>query len=244
MRITVNPVLDMETLTWVANDGVYDYTGPILLFGGKSAEAKANEAAQQAFYAATTAQQATTFSEQQDLYNSVKAVTAPIIAAGPNQYGYSPAEDALLRSTIEDTASQATANAITGTQLREKQATGGTDVLGTGGSAQLEATANILGEQSKAKQIAQEKLSGYAAGNLNYENALNALSGVTGSPTAYTSAASGVGQAATGAIQLADSERSTLLSSLLGGAIKGVTEGATGGLGTAVSTLGSGNFGW
>ncbi|MGD0248919.1 MAG: hypothetical protein ABSB75_07695, partial [Candidatus Limnocylindrales bacterium] len=115
---------------WVANDGTYEYDGPILLFGGPSAESKANEAAQTAFYQQTTQQQQQIYGEQQQLYNTVIGATAPIIAKGPQQYGYTPEVDALLRSTITDTANQATANAITGTQLREQQKTGGTDVLG------------------------------------------------------------------------------------------------------------------
>jgi hypothetical protein len=228
MKITINPVLDLETMRWVSNDGTYEYDGPVLLFGGPSAESKANEAAQTAFYQQTTQQQQQIYGEQQQLYNTVIGATAPIIAKGPQQYGYTPEVDALLRSTITDTANQATANAITGTQLREQQKTGGTDVLGTGGQAQLEAQANVLGEQSKAKQLSAEKLSGYQAGQQLYSEALGALSGVTGNPTAYTSAATGAGQGATSAINLADSERSTLLTSLLGGAIQGGLTLATG----------------
>lgn len=30
MKITINPRLDMETLEWVFNDGVYDYDGPVM----------------------------------------------------------------------------------------------------------------------------------------------------------------------------------------------------------------------
>ena len=46
MKITINPSLDIETLRWVANDGVFEYFGPLILFGGPSAEAKANVLAQ------------------------------------------------------------------------------------------------------------------------------------------------------------------------------------------------------
>ena len=63
------------------------------------------------------------------------------------------------------------------------------------------------------------------------------------SPTAYSGAATGAGNAATGAINLADSERSQLLNSLLGGAAQGALGVATGGLGNALGTLpGIGNF--
>ena len=32
MKITINPVLDMETLQWISNDGVYEYDGPVMKF--------------------------------------------------------------------------------------------------------------------------------------------------------------------------------------------------------------------
>src|SRR5579859_2082559 len=105
--------------------------------GGPSAESKANEAAQTSFYKETTAQQKTTFGEQQDLYNRVIAITAPIIAKGPNQYGFTPEVDALLRSNIIDTAERGEANVINATQLAERQKAGGAAVLPSGASAQL-----------------------------------------------------------------------------------------------------------
>jgi hypothetical protein len=32
MKVTINPTLDMETLQWVSNDGVYEYDGPVMKF--------------------------------------------------------------------------------------------------------------------------------------------------------------------------------------------------------------------
>lgn len=43
MRITINPVLDMETLTFVSNDGVYNYDGPVIKFD-RAAQASAKDA--------------------------------------------------------------------------------------------------------------------------------------------------------------------------------------------------------
>jgi hypothetical protein len=239
MRVTINPQLDIESLTWVENDGVYEYEGPVVWFGGPSAEAKANESAQTAFYQAVTQQQQQTFSEHQDMYNLMVGITSGIIAKGPQQYGYTPEVDALLRSNIESTSDAATASTINATKLAEQQKAGGAAVLPTGASAQLEEDARVLGEQTKATNLSNEKLSGYAAGEQLYQNALNNLSGTIGSPTSYTTAATGAGSGATSAINLADSERSTLLSSLLGGAIQGGLGFATGG---ASNILAGGSF--
>src|SRR6267142_2373680 len=192
--------------------------------GGPSAESKANEKSQMDFYKTATEQQKITFGQQQDLHKVVMDATVPILQKGPQQYGYTPEVDALLKSENIDSA----------TQLAERQKAGGASVLPTGASAQLEENARILGEQSKARSLSQEKLSGYQAGSQLYGQALNALSGVTGRPTDYTSAATGAGQGATGAINLADSERSTLLSSLLTGAIQGGLTVATGGANKAL----------
>lgn len=213
--------------------------------GGPSAEAKANEAAQTAFYKSMTQEQAATFGESQDLFNQIKGITAPILAKGPNQYGFTPEEDALLRGQIEAGGATATANAVNATQLAARQARGGAPAP-TGADAEIEAIARTVGGQGTAKSLAEEKLSGYQAGHQLYSEALNALTGQQQllSPTSYAGAATGAGESATKAINLADSERSTLLQSLLGGLTQGVMSGVTGGLGTAVSKIGSGDFGW
>lgn len=202
--------------------------------GGPSAESKANEAAQTAFYKDTTAQQKTTFGEQQDLYKKIVAITTPIIAKGPEQYGFTPEVDALLKQQIETGVDQATARTISATQLAERQRGGGAP-LPMGADLQLEEQARVLGEQSKSKQLTEEKLAGYQRGSELYNQAVGQLSGVTGNPTSYTTAATGAGQNATSAINLADSERSTLLSSLLGGAIQGGLALATGGASKALN---------
>jgi hypothetical protein len=222
MRITVDPVMDIETLRWVTPPGrSYEYNGPVILFGGPSDESKANEAAQTAFFKATVEQQKETFGQQQELHDTVMKATVPILQKGPQQYGYTPEVDALLKSTIETGADQATANAVNATELSERQRSGGAQVLPSGANIQIEENARILGEQSKAKQLTAEKLSGYTAGSQLYGEALSALSGVTGRPTDYSTAASGAGSGATSAINLADSERSTLAADLLKGAVGG-----------------------
>jgi hypothetical protein len=42
MKITFNPVLNMETLQWVANDGVFEYDGPVARFDGDAPVLPAN----------------------------------------------------------------------------------------------------------------------------------------------------------------------------------------------------------
>jgi hypothetical protein len=245
MKITINPVLDMATLKWVASDGTYEYEGPVDLFEGTSDEAKANEVAQTAFYKQMTQEQQTAFGEDQQLLQQIQGVSLPILAKGPLQYGYSPQVDELLQGYIKSQGAQATASTINATELQQRQATGGAPAP-AGANAEIEAAANELGAQSTASQLSQEKLSGFAAGQQLYGQALNALTGEQSllNPAQYAGAATGAGSAATGAINLADSERSNLLQSVLGGALGSAAQIGLGQAGTAVSQLGSGAFGW
>jgi hypothetical protein len=249
MRITKNPTLDLETLEWVANDGIEDYLGPLVLFQSTSGAASANEKAQAAFYKQMTQEQQTAFGEDQSLLADIQQQTLPILAKGPEQFGYSPQLDALLQSYIKSSGATATASSINATELQQRQATGGAPAP-EGSNAEIEAVANTLGNQSTASNLINEKLSGYQAGQQLYTQALGALTSEQSllNPAGYAGAATGAGNAATGAINLADSERSNLLQTVLGGAVGGLTTAATGGLsaglGTAASKIGSGDFGW
>lgn len=216
MRITRNPVLDIATLTWVGNDGVEDYAGPVVyLKGGK----KTLAAAQQNFFYETVRQQELMFGAQTELFNQIRAATEPILAKGPQQYGFTPEQDALLRGEITDAGARATANVVGATQLREQQRTGGASVLPTGAGAELEERARIVGAQETAGRLSAEKLAGFDAGNKLYAQALGALSGVAQlqDPSRYTSAAAGQGTAATSASAQQGSGIGGIIGSVLGG---------------------------
>jgi hypothetical protein len=190
---------------------------------GPSNQAEANAAAASNFYSAMTGQQLQTFGQQQDLLNQIKAVTAPILAAGPQQYGFTPDQEKVLEGAITEQGAKATSDVVNATQLAERQKTGGTNLMPSGASTQIEENARIIGAQDTAGRLANLKLTGYERGNQLYTQALGALGGVANlqSPTAYAGSATNAGDAATKGIQLADSERSNLLQTILGGAVQG-----------------------
>lgn len=231
----------METLQLVGDDGCYEYGGPVVLCGGPSQEAKNNEAAQTAFYKQMTQEQSAVFAQQQDILKEMNSVLEPIVKAGPNQLGFTPEENSILRSEITGGAAKAEENAVNALQLRNKQLSGGADVLPTGTQAALEGNIRLLGEQGKAEALNKETLANYEAGSDRYNRALAALTGNASllAPTSYSSAATNAGSSATGAINLADSERSNLLSSILGGVVGAGTSFLTGGLSNIV---GGGGF--
>ena len=240
MKMLRRVVIDIETGQIL--DRVFEnYLGPWAHCGGPSAEAKANENAQTNFYNTMVDEQSETFAQQQDILSQIQAVSAPILAAGPDQYGFTPAEDQALRSSVINNSAQQTQNAVNATELQQKQASGGTPVLPTGAGEEATLQAEELGGQNTANALSQEKLAGYQQGSTNYGQALAALTGNASllSPTSYAGATSSAGSNATGAIKQADSERSNLLSSILGGVVGAGSSFLSGGLSNIV---GGGGF--
>jgi hypothetical protein len=220
--------------------------GPSWTNGGPSAASEANEAAQTTYFNEVTQQASQTYAESQSAYNELIATWGPIFQAGPNQYGFSPAEDAALRGEIINTSANATAAATNATELGLAQSGGGKTNLPTGAEEQLLAIQNVLGGQAEATALQNEKVAGFEQGQANFEQASSAITGEQQilNPIGESNAATGAGKNATSAIQQVDSERTNILGSILGGVTQSVVGGLTGGLGTVVSNIGSGDFGW
>jgi len=195
--------------------------------GGPTGQQKANQKAQAAFYNQMTQEQSITFGEDQELLNSIKAIELPILMAGPNQYGFTTAEDEALKSEIINTGARQTAGAIDAAMQRAKQATGGTAVLPTGAGEELELNADVLGRQATSTNLLNEKLAGYAAGKQNYQTALAALTGAPGELASASSPfISGVNAAGGNANQSAEEvyqAESSIPMAILGGVMGGVS---------------------
>ena len=148
-----------------------------------------------------------------------------ILAAGPGQLGYTPEENTALRTGITDTGATATANAINSTDLRMKQQGGGANILPSGAGEALTENATVLGNQSTAEQLNAETAADYAQGLTNFNNATTVLSGTAGleNPVGTANATTGAGSNATSAINLADTESSQPLNTILGGIAGGIT---------------------
>jgi len=192
--------------------------------GGTSAAASANEKAQTEFYQQMTQEQEQEFGSNTAITAALTKAWEPILAAGPGQLGFTPAENTALRTEITDTGQQATSSAVNATELQLKQAGGGANVLPTGAGEALTEDATVLGNQGTAEALNQETAADYAQGLTNFNNAASVLSGTASleNPVGYAGAATGAGSSATNAIQLADSEGSQLLNTILGGVAGGV----------------------
>lgn len=246
------------TGTWVDGKPVftdyegYDYYGPLGLVKGASAEQKQQAAAeaqlaqQQAqFMQAVQAQQAQEYAAQTAVLSSLQKAWAPILAAGPGQFGLTPEEATALRTQ----ATEGTA----GEYAKAAQAVGASQAASTplgvysGVNKQIQATiASQAAADQAAKQLGITQY-GYDLGRSQFQNATNVMSGVAGlqNPLGWTGAATGAGSAASGATQgafqdytkIQEMENAASPWGVVGGILQGgLTAGLgafTGGIGTA-----------
>jgi hypothetical protein len=172
----------------------------------------------------------TTFANQQNILNNLTASFAPIVAAGPNQTGFSPAESAALHTGSQDTVTQEYKNAQIATQNNAETAGGGDESLGSGAEAQLKA-ANASGAAAEgSKESSEITQADYATGRQNYFAASQGLSGVAAAenPEGFGGLSVGEGNAAENTQKDISSENDAWMQALggaLGGAVGGWASG-------------------
>jgi hypothetical protein len=221
MRITINPVLNMETLLWVSNDGVYDYDGPIVLCkGDPTAQAEEQQTMQfdQQLMQIFQSQYSTQQSQLKYLQNQMQ----PMIN---NPTGYSAAQLAALRTGATDTNAQQYQNAQAALNNQTSQASGGSKLTGVSGAV-TEADAALLNAKAQTDAASQEQIT-EANANLqqqNYWNAINALNGVAveENPQSYASESNQSGGTVAGLSQAVTAANQSQLLGALGGMASGM----------------------
>lgn len=181
---------------------------------------------QMQFYQEGMQESQAAFGEQQSLLSQMEAVYNPILAKGPNQEGFSTAEEeSLTGQAIQGTASNyaAAAKAVG----EQEAAQGGSNPLPSGGETQLKeevAQSAAAQESQEEQQILQAN---YAQGYNEFQQATSALATASGelSPTSYESAATGAGSAAETTANQINQEQNSWLAPVLGAA--GALGGAT-----------------
>jgi hypothetical protein len=212
----------------------------------KASDQEKDLAAQQAaFYKTMTANYNTQFADQGAILSSLKTAFEPILSAGIDQFGFSPQETASLRTSASDNNATQFNNAQKTLNNDLAARGGGNTFLPSGADAQLQAS--LLGGAATQESNSQNQITeaGYNQGRSNFLAAESVLSGTAKlyDPTLYAGDAN---QAGASAFQSADTiqAQNDQWQTILGGVLGGVAGAATGGLGSAVSTLGSGNWGW
>ena len=147
---------------------------------GASGGSKAINAMAGSAYGTAINQAKAEFGDANTVFNDIQNSTAPIVAAGPEQTGFSAQQESAINAqTIDQTAEQ-----YKNASAAVKESIGAQN----GGNIALPSGANIATEEALAEAGAQQVSSGlrantqadYAAGNQNWEFAEGALSKAPG----------------------------------------------------------------
>jgi hypothetical protein len=204
---------------------------------GPSAQQIQLEDEQQQFYQQGMQEATANYGEQQDLLAQMEAVYNPILAKGPNQPGFSPAEQAALDAQAEQgtAANYSQAARAVGENIAAEG--GGNNPLPAGGGTQLK---EEVGESAAGQESAEEEQilqASYATGEKEFENAGSELTAASNelNPSGYETAATGEGSAAETTANQINQEKNSWMAPVLG---------ALGSIGSgAMSKLGSGGGG-
>ena len=184
------------------------------------------------------------FAGQQNILNSLQNAFNPIVAAGINQYGYSPAENAALNSEAVSGNAQQFSNATRSLNEQIAAQGGGNTVLPSGANTQLQA--NLAAQQ--AATSSQEQLgittAGYEQGRQNFLAATGGLGGVAQqlNPTSYAGQATNAGNSAFSSATTNYNEGQVPWGAI-GGLLGGVAGAALGNPSGLLSSFGGGGGG-
>jgi hypothetical protein len=203
--------------------------------GGATSQQTQIEATQQAFLSQLTQEYGTVFGESQGILQSLTKTFEPILAAGPNQQGFSKPELTALETQAKQGTGQNYAQAATALGEQEAAAGGGNTFLPSGAKSQLsEELAN-----SAAGNLSNEQLgiteANYATGRANFDTAASELGGVAQelNPVGAAGVANQSSEAAANtANQIASQNNSWMgaVGGLLGGVQGSTSSGASFGL--------------
>ena len=209
------------------------YEGPIELACGPSSQQKQVFQEQNSAYQQAMQQAQQIFGNSSQIFQQLTSAFSPIVAAGPGQEGYTPAEKANLESQAITTTGQQYKNASQAAGERISAAGGGGNaLLPSGTTAAVQGNIATQGAAQTANQLADIRTQSANLGRQNWLSAAGILSGAPGvfnPSTSATSAGTGAGETAgTTANQITQANQSwmNLVAPILGG-IAGV---ATGGL--------------
>lgn len=196
------------------------------------------------------------YATQKSTLDFLQGVLKPVITQAEAGQGYSTAELNAMRTSANDTLSENFQNAQAA--LNQTLKTSGDANVPSGVTAGADAA--LLNSEAIAKSQAQNAITVQNAevARSNLFGAVNALQGNAAqvNPLGYSSAATGgsgtiagLGNAQSNLQNAITSANSNSFFGKLGGSLatslgSGIGSALTGGLGTGVSMLGSGNFGW
>lgn len=152
--------------------------------------------AQSNYYDTLTKQAQAEFADATGVFGTLKSEFAPIFAAGPNQFGYSKAEDTALNSEAATGTGEAYASAEKAVKENLMTEGGGnTPLLPSGLDVRASEGLATAGAEQLSKEESQIKEAGYQQG---YQQWLAAAQGLSGAPSVFGTSNSGAGVAVEG----------------------------------------------
>jgi hypothetical protein len=231
MKIVTKAVWNIETGTYLERVG-YDYCGPIELACGASQQQKDAFQNEKKISDMLTTQLSEFAGNNLAILREIQGNLTPIQSAGPQQFGFAPAEESALRTgTAEqlNAAGAQTANAVRGAIASRG---GGTNFLPSGSEA---AIIGSLAQDTAVKEAeAQSAITakGYDIGRQNWEFATEGLMKAPGeleSPVnqAGSVATGAAGQEMQGGTEITQANQAWMqpVGALAGGVIKGFLPG-------------------
>lgn len=189
-------------------------------------------------------QASTVFGNASSVFQSLQSAYAPIVAAGPNQQGFSGAENAALNTQATEGTAQEYSQAAKQVGTAAAAAGGGNTYVPSGATeqAQGQLAADAAGNiSSQRSQITQAN---YAQGRQNFFQAAQGLEGADqafGAATSASNAATGAGEAASSTantVAQADNSWMSAVSGIIGSVGGAAMTGGMSNLGKGVGFVG------
>jgi len=165
---------------------------------GPSASQNQIEATQSAFYSQLTQEYDTIFGQDQSVLAALTKSFEPVLAAGPNQEGFSGAEKTALESEATTGVGENYANAQKALAVQQGTEGGGNAYIPSGAKEEQRAQlAESAAQVQSGEQLGIEQAD-YAQGLQDYQFAANELGGVASqlNPAGFANSATGAGGAA------------------------------------------------
>jgi hypothetical protein len=197
------------------------------------------------------------FGEQQGIFSSLTNTLSPILQGGPNQMGFSAAENAALTGSAINASAAQNRNA----QVIAASSAGGNTGVTTGGQKQLQAAIASQAGQGLSSNLNQINLANAATGRANFFGAEAGLAGVAGleNPIGYAGQANNAGgqafNEATQVQNMRNQEQADIGGAVAGlalapftggmslGKLKGMFGGGAGSSASGFADMGSEDFG-
>ena len=240
MKITTKITISIATGEVLEHE-FYEYSGPVALACGATPGQQQLAQSQTSGYNTLVNQAQSQFGNASGVFQDLVSSFAPIVAAGPNQQGFSPAEVSAMNSQAITSTGQGYRNAKAAVGNAESAVGGGNTGDTSGGATVGE---NLSLAENAANQTSSElnniTQQNYATGRQNY---FNAASGLAGAPGVFGTAnqagqvATGAGEAAAGTQNQIASQNNSWVGAVTGalGNVAGMASAA------AIKNLGGNN---